>query len=87
MHGKMLGRGDGLRMLRIITLHALRHGWSTIAGALGVSDAVRMNRLDQSTVEINRRYTHAQQVAMRAAAEAVSDAMFAGSVELGRLGA
>jgi integrase len=73
--------------LPVINLHSLRHGWSTIAAELGVSDAVRMDRLDQSSVEVNRRYTHAQQAAMEEAAQAVSNAMFATSSVLGRLGA
>jgi integrase len=73
--------------LRVINLHSLRHGWSTIAGELGVSDAVRMDRLDQSSLEVNRRYIHAQRQAMEEAARAVSDAVFGDSVELGRIGA
>jgi integrase len=73
--------------LPVIHVHALRHGWSTIADNEGVSETIRMNRLDQSSPVVNRRYTHAQQAAMRAAAQVVSDAMFAGSTELGELGA
>jgi integrase len=72
--------------LPLMSPHGFRHGWSTVAAELGVSDAVRMNRLDQSTLQINRRYTHAQQAASAEAARAVSDAMFADSLELGGLG-
>jgi integrase len=73
--------------LPVITLHALRHGWSTVAAELGISETIRMARLGQSTPAINRRYTHAQPAAMRSAAQAVSDAMFMESTELGQRGA
>jgi hypothetical protein len=46
-----------------------------------------MDRLDQSSLEVNRRHIHAQRQAMEEAARAVSDAVFGDSVELGRIGA
>jgi integrase len=72
--------------LPVISVHALRHGWSSAAGNRGVPDTVRMKRLNQSTLAVNRRYTHAEEAALYAAATTVSDAMFADSIELGNLG-
>jgi hypothetical protein len=64
--------------LRVINLHSLRHTRSTVAGKLGASDAVRMNRLDQSTVAVNQHYTDAQQTAMEYAASGLADALDGG---------
>lgn len=72
--------------LPVIDLYSFRHGWATTSEAAGVSEVVRMDRLDHKTVKMSRHYTQALPAAKAAAAAAVSDALFARSVELGSLG-
>jgi integrase len=64
--------------LPMIDIHTLRHGWSTIAENLGVSETLRMDRLDQSTPAVNQIYTHAIDSARREAAEMVAATMLPG---------
>jgi integrase len=70
----------------MISPHAFRHGWATTSEAVGVSEVVRMDRLDHKSLKMSRHYTQPLPQAKAAAAAAVSDALFAGSVLLGHLG-
>lgn len=70
----------------MIDLHALRHGWATIAEAEKVDERVQMDRLDHKSVRVSRQYAQVQNPARAAAASAVRDAMFANSLELHDLG-
>lgn len=72
--------------LPVIDLHALRHGWGTTAEAVEVSERVQMDRLGHKSVRVSRRYAQLREPAKAAAAAAVSDALFADSIELRNLG-
>lgn len=65
-----------------IDVHSLRHAWSTLAGHLGFSSAVRQDRLDHSSPIMTMEYTQALEVEERDAAEAVSTRLF-GLLDLG----
>ena len=64
--------------VKLTTLHSLRHGWATNAGRSGVSPNVMKEHLGHSSITITMdTYSHVLAEQDEAAAELVTDAIFA----------